>query len=301
MNELVSVIMPCYNDGAYIQESVKSVWKQIYSDIELIVIDDGSDDLDTIQALNELKKDQRCTVLHTEHLGPSGARNEGIRKAKGKYILPLDADDLIDDTYIQKAVRAIEEVPERGVVYCKADLFGAAQGPWELPPYSFNQMLRDNIVFITALFYREDWEKVGGFKTNMKKGMEDYDFWIGILEIGREIYQIPEVLFHYRIKQRSRTTMLMENINHVKEMYQYIYDNHPAFYQKYQREYAQQLRETLIEQIFLVKEYERCINNGGVSVAHHRIKETVKKIIRRTPVLHGMAKKLKHMFQKKGK
>ncbi|MBR5225946.1 MAG: glycosyltransferase family 2 protein [Clostridia bacterium] len=300
MNKLVSVIMPCYNDGAYIHESVESVWKQVYSDIELIVIDDGSDDPDTIRALDELKKDQRCTVLHTEHLGPSGARNEGIRKAKGKYILPLDADDLIDETYIQKAVCAIEETPNRGVVYCMADLFGAAHGPWELPPYSFEQMLRDNIVFITALFYREDWERIGGFKTNMKKGMEDYDFWIGILEIGREIYQIPEVLFHYRIKQRSRTTLLMDNMDHVKEMYRHIYDNHPVFYQKYQKEYAQQLRETLIEQIFLVKEYERRINGGGASLTQYRIREAVKKTIRRIPVLHEMARKIKHMLQKKG-
>lgn len=251
MSELVSVIMPCFNDGAYIEESIACVWKQTYPSIELIVIDDGSDEKQTIDILERIKDDERCTVVQTAHEGPSGARNAGIRQAKGKYILPLDSDDLIDKTYIEKAVRAIEEKPERGVVYCFADLFGEDSGPWNLPPYSFKQMLRDNIVFITALFYREDWAKVGGFNTNMKHGMEDYDFFIGLLEIGREIYQIPEVLFHYRIKKKSRTTALMDDLDCVKEMYSKIYENHPMFYEKYKMEYAFELREALIEQIFI--------------------------------------------------
>ena len=251
MSELVSVIMPCFNDGAYIEESIACVWKQTYPSIELIVIDDGSDEKQTIDILERIKDDERCTVVQTAHEGPSGARNAGIRQAKGKYILPLDSDDLIDKTYIEKAFRAIEEKPERGVVYCFADLFGEDSGPWNLPPYSFKQMLRDNIVFITALFYREDWAKVGGFNTNMKQGMEDYDFFIGLLEIGREIYQIPEVLFHYRIKKKSRTTALMDDIDCVKDMYRRIYENHPAFYEKYKNEYALELREVLIEQIFI--------------------------------------------------
>ena len=88
-------------------------------------------------------------------------------------------------------------------------------------------------------------------------GMEDYDFWIGILELGREVYQIQEVLFHYRIKKKSRTTSLMDNIDNVKAMYVQIYENHPAFYAKYRDEYANELRETLIEQIFLRQSFVR--------------------------------------------
>ena len=249
--KLVSVIMPCFNDGAFIRESIASVWNQTYPHVELIIIDDGSDDEQTVSILAEIEKEGKCVLLHTEHEGPSGARNHGISKASGTYILPLDSDDTIDPTYIEKAVRKIEEKPEYGVVYCQADLFGEASGRWDLPNYSFEQMLRDNIVFITALFYKEDWEAVGGFKTNMEIGMEDYDFWIGLMELGREIYQIPEVLFHYRIKKKSRTTSLMSDIQGVKKMYERIYDNHPRFYERYRVEYAKQLRETLIEQIFM--------------------------------------------------
>ena len=281
MNDLVSVIMPCHNDGAFIRESIACVWKQTYPTLELIIIDDGSDDENTLHILEEVQKDKRCTVIRTNHAGPSGARNAGIEKANGKYILPLDSDDLIDETYISKAVEAIEAKPERGVVYCYADLFGEMTGRWDLPDYSFDQMLRDNIVFITALFYKEDWEKVGGFNLNMKKGMEDYDFWIGILEIGREIYQIPEVLFHYRIKKRSRTTSLMDDIEKVKEMYRYIYDNHPKFYQKYQREYAIALRDTLIEQIFMNRRMRESVALYEKLKNMPLIRWMIKRIIRR--------------------
>ena len=83
--EKVSVIMPCYNDGAFIEESVASVRAQTYQNIELIIIDDGSDDAHTLKALEQLKEDG-ATVLHTNRLRPAGARNAGIRAATGKYI-----------------------------------------------------------------------------------------------------------------------------------------------------------------------------------------------------------------------
>lgn len=90
------------------------------------------------------------------------------------------------------------------------------------------KMLLDNVVFVTALFYREDWEKIGGFNTNMQAGMEDYDFWLGILELGKEIYQIPEILFHYRIKPVSRTTGFQSDYIQVQQVYRQIYDNHKS-------------------------------------------------------------------------
>lgn len=254
--DLVSVIMPCFNDGKYIEESVESVNNQTYPAIELIVIDDGSTDSQTIDVLTRMRKEGKCTLLHTDHQGPSGARNHGIRHAMGKYILPLDSDDLIEPLYIERAVEAIKEDPKRGVVYCQADLFGEMSGKWNLPTYSFEQMLRDNIVFVTALFYKKDWKAVGGFNEKMSNGMEDYDFWIGILELGREIYQLPETYFHYRIKNKSRTTELMQSEEKLKEMYQFIYLNHPDFYEKYRHEYAMQLRNALIEQILLRRRLE---------------------------------------------
>lgn len=258
-DELVSVIMPCYNDGKYIREAIKSLKEQTYPYWELIVIDDGSNDEETVKIVDDLPS-ENITVLHSEHLGPSGARNYGIQHAKGKYILPLDSDDKIDSTYMKKAVDIIKNNPNIGVVYCEADMFGEKKGKWELPAYSFEQMLVDNVVFITALFYKEDWEKVGGFNLNMKQGMEDYDFWLSILELGREIYQIPERLFHYRIKPVSRTTKFQSESERMKVAYRQIYANHKEFFEKNSEKCMLLLRDTLIDQIYIRMQYEKIIS-----------------------------------------
>lgn len=254
--KLVSVIMPCYNDGAYIEEAIESVKMQTYENWELIVIDDGSDDINTVKIIDGIK-DERIKILRTNHLKPAGARNYGIQHAAGKYILPVDSDDKIDPTYMEKAVHIIESDPEIGVVYCEADLFGEKTGKWDLPAYSFDKMLLDNIVFVTALFYKEDWEKLGGFHTNMASGMEDYDFWLGILGLDKKIYQIPEILFHYRIKPVSRTTGFQSDYVQMQEIYRQIYDNHKEFYDKNREEYAKILRDALIEQISIRMKYEK--------------------------------------------
>ena len=116
--------------------------------------------------------------------------------------------------------------------------------------------MMDNVVFVTSLFYKEDWEAVGGFNTHMKAGMEDYDFWLAILALGREIFQIPEILFHYRIKPVSRTTGFQSDYKQVQRTYREIYDNHKEFYERNSELYAKALRDALIEQISIRTKYE---------------------------------------------
>lgn len=256
--EKVSVIMPCFNDGAYIEEAVASVRAQTYENIELIIIDDGSDDAKTLEIIQRIQADG-VTILHTDHLRPAGARNAGIAASTGKYILPLDSDDRIEPVYIARAVEVMENDENIGVVYCHADLFGEESGSWELPDYSLDKMLLDNVVFVTSLFRREDWEKVGGFRTTMKHGMEDYDFWLAILELGREIYQLPETLFHYRIKPVSRTTRFLGDPSVVKETYRMIYQQHPVLYERYKDQYAMILRDALIDHIFSNRAYQKSL------------------------------------------
>lgn len=278
--ELVSIIMPCYNDGKYMEEAVASVKSQTYPQWELIIVDDGSDDEETVQIIKRMETEQ-IKVLHTDHIRPAGARNYGIRHADGTYILPLDADDRIDKTYIEKAVEMIESDSRIGVVYCEADMFGERNGKWNLPEYSFQSMLLDNVVFVTALFYRKDWERVGGFNSNMASGMEDYDFWLGILELGKEIRQIPETLFHYRIKPASRTTGFQADYIQMQAAYRQIYDNHKAFYEKHQEEYAKTLRDALIEQVALRMKYEKMFEQVQKYYQYPLIGKIIKRVIDR--------------------
>ena len=274
----VSIIMPCFNDGEYIEESISSVLNQTYKEIELIIVDDGSTDEKTINILNSIKNN-KIKVIKSQRLRPAGARNLGISNASGKYILPLDSDDCIESDYVAKAVKILDENDNVGVVYCFADLFGEKNGKWELPDYSFEKMLLDNIVFVTSMFRRTDWIEVGGFNTELIHGMEDYDFWISILELNREIIQIPEVLFHYRIKSISRTTEFNENASIVKETYKKIHENHTTFYSKYSSQYETVLRNALIDQIFINRTLRKNINLLEKVMNNFIIKKIAKKFI----------------------
>ena len=226
----VSILMPCYNDGAYIKEAIASAQAQTWPSIEIIVVDDGSTDPETRKILAELKQQKRCTVLTQANQGPGAARNRAFQHAKGDYILPLDADDRIAPTYIEKALNELEAHPDAGVCYCHAELMGEGSGPWKLPDFSLGEMLIDNVIFVTALIRREAYAQVGGFDESLVRGIEDYDFFLSILEHHWQVRQLPETLFSYRIKSISRSRQLSEDDSLRAQLYQQIFDKHRDFF-----------------------------------------------------------------------
>ena len=251
----VSIVMPCYNDGEYIEKSVESVLNSTYEDIELIVIDDGSTDVRTKDIISKFNEKEKIKVVYSNHEGPAAARNAAIRYAQGEYILPVDSDDLIDKSYIEKAVKILSSDENIGVVYCEAELFGKKSGKWDLPRYDKAKLLADNIVFITALFRKSDWEKIGGFRETLKNGIEDYDFWLSMLELKKDFYQIPEVLFYYRIKDVSRTTLFLSDVVKMKETYQDIYDAHKVLYRENADLVIPELRNVVIDCSYKIRMY----------------------------------------------
>jgi glycosyltransferase involved in cell wall biosynthesis len=102
----VSVIIPCFNQGEYVDQAVDSVLKQSFQDFEIVIVNDGSTDPFTISHLQNYSR-QKTTVVHTDNQGLAAARNNGIRQAKSEYILPLDADDKIGATFLEKGSRHI--------------------------------------------------------------------------------------------------------------------------------------------------------------------------------------------------
>lgn len=224
----ISIIIPCYNQGEYIEEALASVARQTIADYEIVVVDDGSTDNATRRLLEQLSM-PKTRVIRTTNQGLAAARNNGIREAAGKYILPLDADDRIAPAYLEKAAAILETRPEVGIVYCQAELFGEQQGPWNMPPYSLEQMLLDNLIFCSAMFRKKDWERAGGYDEEMVYGWEDYDFWLSLIESGAEVCQIPEVLFYYRVAANS---MVRSKSREQKvEMFARIFSKHHALFQ----------------------------------------------------------------------
>ena len=252
---LVSAIIPCYNDGQYLHEAISSVADQTYNNIEIVIIDDCSTEKFTIDVLKELKNSGYKVIDLEKNSGPSVARNHGISEAKGKYILPLDADDKIASTYIEKAVEILENNVHVGVVYCEAEYFGLKTGKWDLPKYLFPEILISNMIFATAMYRKDDWKTVGGYNANMIHGNEDHDFWLSLMEINREVYCINEILFYYRIKSYSRTSSLLEGkINH---SFKQLYENHLSLYRENIDFIYMELRDIIQKQVELDNERVR--------------------------------------------
>lgn len=229
--QLVSIVIPCYNAGAMLCEAVDSALAQTYPNVEIVIVDDGSTDARTQEILRTVTW-PRTRILHQANAGPAAARNRAVANAEGVYILPLDADDRIDPTYVEKAVAVIEDSPNIGVVYCRAMKFGAESGPWMLPPYNLRELVIDNVIFVTALYRKSDWEAVGGYTEGMLSGVEDYEFWVKMLNHGVGVLQLDEFLFHYRVQEKSRTTGFQQDRSVVVRTYADIFRNNSAFYLK---------------------------------------------------------------------
>ncbi len=225
----VSVIIPCFNQGKFVDDAVESVLNQTFQNFEIIIINDGSSDTFTNNLLKNYKK-PKTKVIHTSNQGVSSARNTAIAMARGKYILPLDADDKIANTYLEKAVKILDDNPKIGIVYCEAELFGIKNEKWSLPAYKFPKILTRNCIFVSGFFRKTDWQKTKGYSTEMKHGFEDWEFWLSLIELGVEIYRIPEILFYYRQTSNSRSTKMGKKRE--KQAIQNLFNFHPKLYAK---------------------------------------------------------------------
>lgn len=224
---IISIVIPCYNQSLYMRETLNCVMEQTLSEWECIIVNDGSTD-DTLSIAKEYtKKDKRFYVVDKPNGGLADARNAGIKASHGRYILPLDADDLIDPTYTEKGVKYLEDHPEVKLVYCKAKYFGDRNDEWILPNYDYNSIIYYNLIFCSCIYRRSDYDKTIGYNKNMKYGWEDWDFLLSLLSKDSKVYKIPEILFFYRKHGKS---MISTANSHSEEMYKQIVANHLDIY-----------------------------------------------------------------------
>jgi glycosyltransferase involved in cell wall biosynthesis len=229
MKPLVSVIVPIYNAAPYLQETLDSILASTYRPIEVVMVDDGSKDNSLSIAKSYCEQYAECKVIEQANRGVSAARNSAIRATKGTYILPVDADDKIADTFIQKAVDIIEESNNVRAVGCRCWMFGAVDKEWELPRFSHALLARKNMIPATALYRKLDWQRCGGY-CEQEIYREDWDFWLSMMELGGTFYKIDEVLFYYRISTGSRRVLAK---GRKKIIVDAINRRHPAYLKKY--------------------------------------------------------------------
>lgn len=237
---LVSIIVPCFNAEKFLAETLTCVANVDYPNWECLIVNDGSTDQSEQIAGLFCEADSRFRLLSQENAGPSAARNMGIYHSTGQYILPLDADDLISKDYIKEAAEILAQQPEIKLVYCLARKFGRKNKAWNLPDYSFDKLLIDNMIFCTAMFRKSDFVKTRGYDERMRNGREDWDFWIEFLKDGGAVYRIEKVHFFYRTHKKSHNKTANENITAIRE---HVSRNHAAVYSAYIGNPAQLLWE----------------------------------------------------------
>jgi glycosyltransferase involved in cell wall biosynthesis len=193
----VAVVVPCYNHGRFVGEAVESVRGQSYPHVECVVVDDGSTDAQTTNALDELRRGG-VRVIRQENQGLAAARNTGVRATTAPFFVPLDADDRLTPDFIARLLPVLLNDATLGYAYSHARLFGAAHETWECPAYDPRRLLVENLSTATAVVRRAAFDEVGGYSPDMTHGFEDWDFWLALLAAGYGGQCVPEALFEYR-------------------------------------------------------------------------------------------------------
>ncbi len=224
---LISVVVPYYNQGAYLPETLESLERQTLQAFEVVLVNDGSTDEASLGVLGEAQvRYPGLRVISQPNRGPSAARNRGIREARGQFILPLDADDLVEPTYLEKTAWALVTRPEVGFVYTGLQEFGAASDE-VFYPFDPGDLARINPLPYCALIRRAVLERVGGYRETMRLGYEDWDFWIGVAEAGITGHGIPEPLFLYRRRPDSRNERAVRSHDELTAL---IRAQHPTYF-----------------------------------------------------------------------
>ena len=227
----VSVVITCYNLGEFLDEAVQSVLSQTYQDFEILIVDDGSTDEHTCDLLASYTR-PKTRVLHTANGGLPAARNVGIRQTTGRFLCMLDADDCLEPTYMERSVQALQDDESLAFVSHWLRTFGDESWEWTPRDCELPAFLATNPINGAALFRRDAWSAAGGFDEAMREGLEDWDFWITLVEKGWRGRILPEFLFRYRRRKGSMSQLMMQNGTHAR-LYRSLIDKHPATFRQY--------------------------------------------------------------------
>ena len=202
---LISVVVPAYNPGEELLETLASVEAQSHADWELILVDDGTERDESRTLIGEIQRrgDARIRVVHQENRGLAGARNTGFRHARGEYVVPLDADDQLGPTMLATCLAEMRSHPEAGFAYFDYRVFGDRNYVETPGEFNFYRLLNENFLAHCCFLPKRAWEVCGGYDERHRWGYEDWSFYINLAKNGFYGLYIPEPLFRYRTHGRG--------------------------------------------------------------------------------------------------
>lgn len=205
-----SIVVPCYNYGAYLEEAVNSAFAQTIAPVEVIVVDDGSTDAHSRDVAYSLIGRPDVRVVFTSNQGVGAARNTGIRVARGKYICCLDADDVLAQSFVEQCVYVLEAHRNVGFAYPWLQAFGRSGKIWETRDFSIDVAMQQNLTPAGAVYAKSDWALAGGYDETFDEGFEDWEFWMRMGQLGRTGKVIETVLYHRRRHETSLNDTAMQ-------------------------------------------------------------------------------------------
>lgn len=192
-----SIIIPLFNQAEFVAQCIESALAQTYCNTEIVVVNDGSTD-------DSLAVARRYPVMIVDQAnkGLAGARNAGVMNSTGQFILPLDADDWIDPTYLEKTVSKMQGFV--GIVSTDMQRFGVHDQLLPAEIRTLEQQIKSNFIPVCSLIDRNAFLDTGGYNS-VAPGYEDWHLWIDILKRGWKMAIVNESLFHYRCREHTMT------------------------------------------------------------------------------------------------
>jgi glycosyltransferase involved in cell wall biosynthesis len=199
---LVSVVVPCFNAGNTILKTINSLLLQTWTNIEIIIVNDGSTDSNTKDKLNEIAINSKIQLINQKNMGLSNARNNGIAIAMGDFILPLDADDWLEPDAVHLMVNASKNLKLQSVIYTDIKLNGDRSGTKLTFCNPFEQLFSNQLPYC-MLIPKIAFMETKGYDKNFTKGLEDWDFNINLILKDYGFFKINLPLFNYRVDKDS--------------------------------------------------------------------------------------------------
>ncbi len=214
----------------YLLETIQSVEK-VYNPAlhEIIIVDDGSNDKRTLEILDSLTKH---TLIRKENGGVASARNEGIQKASGEYLIFLDSDNLLTKGYLTSGIEIMKSHPDIDIVYGESEIFGESQGKINTRPYNLQTLMTYNYIDTCCLVRKRMLDELGGFDENMRDttGIEDWEMWLRASYHGKKFYYMEGVTIQkYRMLGNSMMRKLNRDKRKRDKALKYLEDKYPSF------------------------------------------------------------------------
>jgi len=230
---LISIIIPCFNSGSTIQETLKSIQEQTYINYELILINDGSSD-NTERILSDYATGKENISFHSQdNRGQANARNLGLSIAQGEYLVFVDADDKLHPNFLEECVAVFNADSTVNMVYTEMQTFERENKVYNLREFKLEEFLVTNCIPVFCMIRTCHMKSIGGFDETMGNN-EDWECWIRFYkEFRGRVVKINKVLYYYRkrMDEDSISDLSVKN-QEIEESFRYVYNKHYEFYKE---------------------------------------------------------------------